>query len=393
MAMLQRVELDEENEATNPTNELIKTEQDAIEYFGDKPVRWVQKAVRGAVEIALENKIRTNLVVLPTGVGKTVVCGLTIASPRVRKALNVPDTRPLRVLFIAHLHRLLTQAERTFGEQCGVEIKLTTPFTDIDPAIFEWADIVFLDECHHESCSSIQLQLSKMAHKPFIGLTATPDRADGMVIKFENIIQPITREQAVAEGWLAETSLWSFIDTSSKNKTQVVKQILNQYIDIMDGTLVFMRTIKEVIEINKHINQLGYKSVALTNQKPDELNDILDSFSRGEIQFLINCSRLGEGIDVIGCTSVVFGCTVGSYPKLNQYVGRAARPDTDCRIFELVNPLSGRNLDVTAIVGTPKKHTLCSPQPDGTFKERLFNYVRQDSGIESVKAIGARRRG
>ena len=40
---------------------------------------------------------------------------------------------------------------------------------------------------------------------------------------------------------------------------------------------------------------------------------------------------------------------------LNQYIGRAARPDSTCKVFCLVNPLTD-NLDPTVVVGKPKTH-------------------------------------
>lgn len=368
-------------------NEMRQQYIDVEEFYGEKQLRWVQIASRNALVQALEKGIRTNLIVQPTGSGKTLTLASSLGHPDVKRVLGVKD-RPTRVVFIAHLQRLLTQAERTFLDDNNVELRTFTPFSDIPEVDLQWADVVTLDESHHESCMSIQLQLSKMINKPIVGLTATPDRADGMVIKFENIIEPCTREEAVAEGWLAETSLWSFVDTSGRDKTTIVERIINQYHDIMGGTLVFMRTKAEARRVTQHIAQLGYRVVFLDNQSPTEMNDILDSYSRGEIDFIINCNRLGEGVDVLGCKSVILGKTVGSYPLLSQIIGRAARPDTDCQVFELVNPLSGRNLDSTVIVGTPKSHTLCSPQRDGSFRERQFDYVGLlDTGIVSERIV------
>jgi hypothetical protein len=66
---------------------------------------------------------------------------------------------------------------------------------------------------------------------------------------------------------------------------------------------------------------------------------------------------------------------------LNQWIGRASRPDSECFVFELINPLSGNNLDTTAVVGTPKRHVLCSPNRHGNFVEREFNYTGHHTGM------------
>jgi superfamily II DNA or RNA helicase len=142
----------------------------------------------------------------------------------------------------------------------------------------------------------------------------------------------------------------------------------------MNGTLVFVRTKKEVEKVTAHLIEMGYIAVGLLKQTPIELNRVLDAFSNGEIQFIVSCNRIGEGVDVKGCSTVVLGRTLGSYLLLNQIVGRAARPDCDCNIYEIVNPLSATNLDTTCVVGTPKIHTLIH-HAKGTWQEELFDYA------------------
>ena len=84
-----------------------------------------------------------------------------------------------------------------------------------------------------------------------------------------------------------------------------------------------------------------------------------------------------------GCTDVILGRQFGSYPQLNQVIGRAARPDSECRVWELINPLSANNLDTTVVVGTPVRHRLVS-KLRGEWNEREFNYIHHASAIESA---------
>ena len=71
---------------------------------------------------------------------------------------------------------------------------------------------------------------------------------------------------------------------------------------------------------------------------------------------------------------MVLGRTFGSYPQLNQVIGRAARPDSDCRVWEIINPLSGRNLETTAIVGEPELHVLIYRKNEKWVEEQ-FDYM------------------
>jgi superfamily II DNA or RNA helicase len=345
------------------------------DFFGDKAMRWYQiSAVNQSIDAIIRGSLRI-LIVLPTGTGKTITSASMLNHPRLRAHFGLIEGERLRVLFVANNGRLLTQAERTYAEESGVELILQSTQSDIPQAVIDegW-HITILDEAHHESMASVQYQLEHIGEHPLIGLTATPDRADGSVIKFSEIIAPISREQAVQEGYLAPTKLYSIVDGAEKDKTRIGKDILSRYAHIMNGTMVFVRTKKEIAIIVDHILELGYTAVGIVDQTANELNDVLDAFAVGDVQFLVTCMRLGEGVDVRGCTTVLLLRTIGSYPLLNQIIGRASRPDCACQVFEIVNPLSGYNLDTTCVTGIPELHTLVYHAAN-EWHEELFDYA------------------
>lgn len=358
------------------TEEIIDSgkELDINEYFGEKPLRWYQVAVRNGIIQALSGGAKRILVEMPTGSGKTITIACTMGSPHILNALNITG-RKIRVLFVAHKHRLLSQAEQTFTSDSNVELILQSMFSAIPQHVIDagW-DVCVLDECHHESCSTFQYHLEQIGDFPLIGLTATSQRADGMLIKFDNIINPITREQAVEQGYLAPTNIHTFVDVPSVEKINVLTDIFSNYASQMGQTMVFVKTKKEVRAIELLLQSLGYTAVGILDQRERELNRILDQFGEGDIKFIVNCNKINEGVDVKGCTDVVLGRQFGSYPQLNQVIGRAARPDSDCNVWELINPLSGRNLDTTVVVGTPAYHRLVSKE-GGEWAERQFNYI------------------
>jgi superfamily II DNA or RNA helicase len=350
--------------------------------YGDKTVRWYQVAAVHGVEHELEMGVKRILIVLPTGAGKTLTSGLVFSSDRVRKALGVKADAKLRLLFIAHKHRLLTQAEKSYADASNVEFIPHSAFQDL-PDDMSW-DIACIDEAHHEAMATIQYRLDKLGRKPIIGLTATPDRADGCLIKFEAIINPITREQAVAEGFLAPTYLNSIVDTPAANKVPVTKMIIDEFLDEFGQTMMFFRTKAEVKEIAEYLHSKGKKVAAIISQSDQALDTLLNDFSDGKIQFVINCNKINEGVDVKGCTDVFLGRSYGSYPQLNQVIGRASRPDSDCRVWELINPLSGRNLDTTVVVGTPERHRLISKKK-GKWVQQDFDYVTKIDELNARK--------
>jgi superfamily II DNA or RNA helicase len=389
-----------------------EVEESEVELFGEKPARWFQIAARNAVEQLLQsNPMARILIHQPTGVGKTITTGITLVSNTVRLSVTNGVDRPLRVLFVAHRHRLLTQAEREYnnsagiatvtednvsnttmavpvpgiskpltanGDRISVEIYYQSAFSEIPNNIFY--DIVVIDEVHHESCMTIQYRLDQMGDKPIIGLTATPDRPDGLLIKFDKIVNPISRMQAVEQGFLAPTSIYSFVDGSERNKGYIVKDILASYADVMGQTMIFLRTKKEVSFILDFLLSQNKKAVSITSQSNNEVDEILDSFSCGEVQFIVNCNKIDEGIDVKGCQTVLIGKTLGSIVRLNQIIGRAARPDSECNVYEIINPLSRTNLDTTVVVGTPESHKLIFKDIDDNWSELEFDYTSETLG-------------
>lgn len=342
-----------------------------IELFGDKEVRYYQADAVHLTEQALEQGKKRILIELPTGAGKTITSGLVFSSFRVRAALGIPANQKLRILFIAHKNRLLSQAEQAYADASNVEFIPQSAFSDLPEGI-EW-DITCIDECHHEAMATIQYHLERLGDKPIIGLTATPDRADGMLLKFEVIINTISREKAVAEGFLAATTIHTIFDTSKKDKVEIIKKVIDEFGSQMKQTMVFVRTKREVTIITDYLREQGYTAIGLLNQTEQELNVILDQFSNKEYQFLVNCNRVSEGVDVRGCTDVILGRQFGSYPMLNQVIGRTARPDSESVVWEFIDPLSARNLDTTVVVGKPAGHYLHYRRA-GKWVEREFNY-------------------
>lgn len=350
-------------------------ELDIVEYYGEKEARWFQIMAKNATIAELAAGYKRILVKQPTGSGKTITIGLTMNSPELHTLLKVPKDRKIRVLFIAHKHRLLTQAERTFAVENGVELILQSCFSAIPKEVLDtgW-DIAVIDEAHHEAMSTIQYQLELIGDKPIIGLTATDERADGCVIKFERIIEPISREEAVEQGYLAPTRLHSIVDPTTKHKSDIVISVLEEFHEEIGQMMIFMKTVKEAEAVHTYlVTKLGKKSALISKQSERYVNDVLDQFSRGDVQFIVNCNKINEGVDVQGCTDVFCGRTYGSYPQLNQVIGRAARPDSDCNVWELINPLSAKNLDTTVIVGTPEMHRLLFKRA-GKWTQNQFDY-------------------
>ncbi len=144
-----------------------------------------------AAERHLHDRHR-NLVVAATGTGKTVVAALDYAR------LCRPGYRPT-LLFVAHRIEILRQARDTFRHATGDgsfgEVlahnhvptaerhvfasiaSLQRVLADLAPDQFEH---VIIDEFHHAQARTYRAVLDHLQPKEWLGLTATPERADGV---------------------------------------------------------------------------------------------------------------------------------------------------------------------------------------------------------------------
>lgn len=137
-----------------------------------------------------------NLVVAATGTGKTVVAALDY------RRLCVEASRPT-LLFVAHRAEILDQSVRMYREVLGdhsfgeLYVGGTRPerwrhvfasvqslhsygVTTIPPDAF---DIVVIDEFHHAEASTYRAILDHLHPAELLGLTATPERADGVDVR------------------------------------------------------------------------------------------------------------------------------------------------------------------------------------------------------------------
>jgi len=136
-----------------------------------------------------------NLLVSATGTGKTVMAALDYA--RLKEQLS-----RARLLFVAHREEILTQSLATFrhalrdpafgelwvgGQRprafehvfASIQSLNAAGFSHLAPDHF---DVVIVDEFHHAAAQSYKTLLEHITPVELLGLTATPERSDGLPI-------------------------------------------------------------------------------------------------------------------------------------------------------------------------------------------------------------------
>jgi len=156
-------------------------------------LRPFQERLLEQLAIARRHDHHRNLLVAATGTGKTVMAAVDYA--RLRSTLP-----RARLLFVAHRAEILDQSRATFrhalrdpsfGERwvggdrpsrfdsvfASIQSLNASGVGLIDPDHF---DVVIVDEFHHAAAPSYDALLTHLRPAELLGLTATPERADGL---------------------------------------------------------------------------------------------------------------------------------------------------------------------------------------------------------------------
>jgi HKD family nuclease len=154
-----------------------------------------QERLLEKIELARSEGRHRNLLVAATGTGKTVMAAVDYA----RLRATMPRAR---LLFVAHREELLAQSRATFahalrdgnfgelwvGGRRPVEFDnvfasiQSLSANSLDQLTADHFDVVIVDEFHHAAAATYTRLLEKLRPKELLGLTATPERSDGMSV-------------------------------------------------------------------------------------------------------------------------------------------------------------------------------------------------------------------
>ena len=315
-----------------------------------------------------------NLVVAATGTGKTVVAAFDFA----RVAAKKPGTT---LLFVAHRKDILTQSMRTFrdvlqDERFGellVDGERPERWAHVFASIQSLAgsalehlsagafDMVIMDECHHIGARTYAAVLDHFEPDILLGLTATPERADGVSIldRFEGTIAAEIRlwdaiEQhllvpfhyfGIHDGTDLSTLTWrnSGYDTGALTNLYTADDARAQLIHTQLQRIVtepaVMRAIGFCVSIAhaqfmaRTFERFGYACIALTSQSTRAERDTAPArLARGELQIIFTVDLYNEGVDIPCVDTLLMLRPTESATIFLQQLGRGLRhaPGKSC---------------------------------------------------------------
>ena len=340
------------------------------------PLRPYQIECLEAIRSNHAEGVSRQLVVLPTGGGKTVCFG------------NLPHYLPLKhgeqLMVIVHRIELVNQTAKRLASynptlSVGIEMskEQASPMNDIvvasvqtigsdgnkriqkfDPARLKY---LIADECHHILGSTYTNILKYFrVYKPepslddpsklLLGVTATPNRSDntGLEAIFDKIVFSRDIREMVADGWLVDIRAFRVETTTDLNgvafkhgdfKTGELeakvntpernKLIVDKYRELGKGQpgIAFTVDVAHSHDLAACFRANGILAMPLSGSTPDdERKRLLDAYKNGQIAVLISCAVLSEGVDVPQATVGLMARPTASNLLFQQQIGRLLRP-------------------------------------------------------------------
>lgn len=289
-----------------------------------------------------------------------------------------------RILVLAHREELIYQAvqhARNAGLTAGMEMErhrardedvvVSTVQTlnacrrgvprmqKFDP--FEFG-LVITDEAHHATAHSYRTVYYHFAQNPqlrFLGVTATPIRADGVGLHnvFESVSYQMELRDAIELGWLcpirqsfvAVESLdlskvrtkmggdlrdgdleRAFLGNGDIDEEEMLHRIAKPTIDLAAGQpgIIFAAGCEHAEKLTAAFNAYEgvYAEVILGETDSEIRRGVVKRFREGETQFLVNVGVATEGFDAPAATVVAIARPTKSVSLYMQMIGRGTRP-------------------------------------------------------------------
>lgn len=323
-----------------------------------------QQAVLDALASERERGHTRNLIVAATGTGKTVTAALDYARLEGQPSL----------LFVAHRYEILQQSRSTFqaalhdgnfgelqarGERpiegrhvfASIQSLNANQLSRLAPDAF---DVVIVDEFHHAAAPTYRALLEHLKPKILVGLTATPERADGQSILgfFDGRVAAEGRLwEALDEGLLSPFQYFMLTDTVDVSDVDFRKgrydiasleslvtgdeararHILAAVHDhVRDGTemkaLGFCVSVKHAEYMAEYFTRHGIPSEAVSGKtKSDVRARAITKLTKGQLACLFTVDLFNEGVDIPVVDTVLFLRPTESATVFMQQLGRGLR--------------------------------------------------------------------
>lgn len=324
----------------------------------DLGLRWYQEAARKGVQ-EVHSRHRGALVVHPTGAGKSRLAGAVSWDHRLRggKVLILTPTITLTLQMYTDM--------RSLGLTAGIEQAsnhVQRPLPAVTVACVDTMrghrlrsfqpddfSLVIADEAHRSTSNKYTSIFSHFASAKLLGLTATPDRADGVSLRnvFDELAHELTMLKAIEEGWLVplkfKTAVTNFdpkrlrtlageVDAGSVaeeiTRSGLLHEAASSLAELSEGerTVAFLPTVASSKAFVAEMSARGIPAQHIDGTTPAEYREqVFKMFVAGQVRVLSNVGVLTEGWDCPAASVIALLNPTKSRSRVAQMIGRGTR--------------------------------------------------------------------
>lgn len=361
-------------------------------------LRPYQQEALDAVNTFSDKGINRQLVVLPTGAGKTVIFS------------HLPQTKvnSLPMLVLAHRAELLYQAKEKIGwsnpeldiqiEQadnvaghCDVVVASVPTLGRAESERIlkypkDYFKTIVIDEAHHAAAPTYRRILDYFNPSLLLGVTATPQRSDNTRLTdvFDEIVYYKTIQDLIEDGYLCSLVGYRIktetdISGVATNEGDYVASQLEDAIDTPERNAHIVAAYHSLVPESKaivfcagvkHANNLASSfsatqvptEVILGDTSAQDREHILARFKSGQTRVLVNVGVLTEGFDEPSIQSIILARPTRSTLLYTQIVGRGTRlyeGKPHCTILDFVDTTKGKKpIGLPSLLGLPPEFDL-----------------------------------
>ena len=304
------------------------------------------------------NQIMKNdfcICVAPPGFGKTLI-GAKMFEKRACKTLIIVNKNMLLNQWIERFVDYFEYDKKDIGylgksknQLNGTLDVATMQSLKNSPDYIHNYSFVIIDECHHIPAITFEQIVKNFRGKYILGLSATPNRKDGL--------QPILYQQ------LGDIAYEYKKKKTHYNKLKIVRTDFNSqadnYASIINELCIDEKRNKLIIdEIKNNINRkillltdriehinilehlltlenIDYVSIHGSQNKKEQVENM--NLVKEKSLILATTSYFGEGIDFPHLNTIFFATPISYYGRLVQYLGRIGRGNQECLAIDFLD--------------------------------------------------------
>ena len=361
-------------------------------------LRPYQQEALDAINTFSDKGINRQLVVLPTGAGKTVIFS------------HLPQTKSnsLPMLVLAHRAELLYQAKEKIGwsnpeldiqiEQadnvaghCDVVVASVPTLGRAESERIlkyprDYFKSIVIDEAHHAAAPTYRRILDYFNPSFLLGVTATPQRSDNTRLTdvFDEIVYYKTIQDLIEDGYLCSLVGYRIktdtdISGVATNEGDYVASQLEDVIDTPERNAHIVAAYNSLVPESKaivfcagvkHANNLASSftsakiptEVILGDVDTETRSNILTRFKNGQTKVIVNVGVLTEGFDEPTIETIILARPTRSTLLYTQIVGRGTRlyeGKPHCTILDFADTTKGRKpIGLPSLLGLPPEFDL-----------------------------------